>query len=210
MSNDNAAATEESGAGSNGESWSSDTSTLEKIRIERDREAKARKAAETEKRELEARLAKIEEEQQRANGELSKVIESKDKKLQDLLAQQAEWKEKEKARIRSDRESALLDAVASKTGDKQRTTLEALLHGVAKRRGVDIAPEEVTDDGVAAVLDALKSTYPDQFSGSGAGGSPALPGLNKDTKAPGQAPGQREDKGKSLAERLNAAQQNSR
>ncbi len=201
MSEDTAKPAEESAAPT-GESWNSETATLDKIRIERDRAEKAKKSAQAEAKEYAAKLAAIEEEQQRASGELSKVIETRDRELKTLRDELNSLRTAEEERVRSDRTTRLLDAIATRTGMNNRATLGALLKGVSEAAGLDIAPEHLDENAIMQTIEGLKGTFPDIFNRSGEGGSPGAPGLNTANKDSGQAPNQ--NKGTALAERFNA------
>lgn len=97
----------------------------------------------------------------------------------------AEFEQRETARVKTERETALLERVATKTGVSNRVLLRGLLGQLA---GVDTAPEEVTDALVDDVSKAIAQAAPEVFRAQPSGGSPGQPGFNPNTKAEGQAP----------------------
>lgn len=152
----------------------------------REREDKSAELAE-----LKARLAEIDAEKEKA------AIEE-EKKRNDFTAQTQRWQkelEKERSekaealaqldvRLKNDRETALVDAVAGKAGIS-RTLAKGLLR-VARDTGFDNAPEQLDDDYVADAIKKLRELEPDMFKPrtSGAGN----PGINTKTKSPAEDP----------------------
>lgn len=165
---------------------------LERAIRERDAaKAKARER-ETELAEARAKLAEVDAAKETAAAEderrksdfaaiekrMAKEKEAADKRAADAEARLA-------ARERSDNETALVDAVAGKTG-VSRTLLKGLFK-VAAEQGFDNAPKQVDADVVADAIEKARELEPELFK-TRSSGSAGSAGVNKRTKAAGEDP----------------------
>lgn len=146
----------------------------------RNRELEAREA------EREAAVAAAAEEAERKKNDFAAVEERHKKRIADAEKRAAEAESRIAARERSDREAALVDAVMPKLGVNNRIVIKGVLKALAEH-GLDISPEELDDktatDVAKQVRAALGEMHPTK-----SGGSSGIPGVNLDTKPPGERP----------------------
>lgn len=136
-----------------------------------------RNAAKAKARELETQLADLrskldgfeqektdrENELSRKAGEFSKIEEQYKSKLATKDKELAEAKSLIETRQRLDREGALVEAVASKSGIVERAVVRGVLR-LAADSGFDAAPAELTDDTVAEAIKVLRRDAPSLFA----------------------------------------------
>jgi uncharacterized protein YihD (DUF1040 family) len=141
------------------------------------RTAKQRDAAKARARELEQQLAAerskldaLEQEKQerehelaRKAGDFSKVEDGYKSKLAKAEAELAEARSTIAKRERSERSNALAEAVASKTGIKDRAVIRGVLR-LASESGFDDAPAELTDDVLAEAIKRVQADAPSLFT----------------------------------------------
>lgn len=161
-----------------------------------ERDAAKKRAREAERRaeelaaklaEHEAKLAAEAEEQARKRNDFA-ALEERLKKERDREAQRAADAEARiAARERSDRETALVDAVAAKIGINNRTVIKGVIKALGEQ-GVDVAPESMDEKYAADVAKQVREALGDLLPAK-SGGSPGQPGVNHSTKKPGEAPG---------------------
>lgn len=112
----------------------------------------------------EAKKAEAEEAAIRAQGENEKIIAARDEELAGVRAEleQMKW---------GQRFSATTSAVANASG-QDADVVKGLLLLEKQERGTDVAPEELSDDGVAEFVDMLRKRAPSLFQTQGVGGTP--------------------------------------
>lgn len=112
----------------------------------------------------EAKKAEAEEAAIRAQGENEKIIAARDEELAGVRAEleQMKW---------GQRFSVTTNAVAAASG-QDADVVKGLLLLEKQERGTDVAPEELSDDGVAEFVDMLRKRAPSLFQTQGVGGTP--------------------------------------
>lgn len=161
-----------------------------------DRDAAKKRARDAEKArdELAAKLAErqaadeaAQVEQERKKNDFA-ALEARLKKERDDLAKRvADAEARFAARERSDRETALVDAVSAKLGMANRTVIRGVLKTLAEG-GFDTAPEALDEKTAADAAKHVREVLGDMLPPKAAG-SPGTPGVNLTTKKPGEAPG---------------------
>jgi uncharacterized protein YihD (DUF1040 family) len=141
------------------------------------RTAKQRDAAKARTRELEQQLAAerskldaLEQEKQdrehelaRKAGDFSKIEDGYKSKLAKTEAELAEARSVIQKRERGERSNALAEAVASKTGIKDRAVIRGVLR-LASENGFDDAPAELSDDVLAEAIKRVQADAPSLFT----------------------------------------------
>lgn len=152
------------------EQWDALVAGKEDLKVSRDK-------VKTEMSDLKARLGKFEQADIEANaakeqkeleshekkGQWDEIYKHKDGKLakvtEELNAARAELAQINKLKQRT----RLVDAVAAKAPDANRTLLDGLMRVVAEQGDIDLAPESFDGEFVDALLDKVKAVEPRLF-----------------------------------------------
>jgi hypothetical protein len=154
------------------------------------RTAKQRDAAKQRARELEAELADarskldaLDQEKQdrehelaRKAGDFTKIEDGYKGEIAKLKAKVADFESRESKRDADTRRNALAEAVASKTGIKDRAVIRGVLR-LASESGFDDAPAEMSDDVLAEAIKRVQTDAPSLFTTKS---TPAANGGNND------------------------------
>lgn len=170
---------------------------IKALRAERNDARRKAKEAARQNRELRSQLdeltswkEEVEESKARDGQDFALLEKQLRKKLEDVTRERDElqqWKSGQETKSRS---SALVEAIASKTGISNTRALRAALREAAED-GIEIAPENPSEV-ISNAVRAIKAISPELFSAANVGGSPGA-GTNKRNKKQGEEPSDEND-----------------
>lgn len=155
-----------------------DASEKKRLIEARDKAKKKAREIEAENEALKAKLEESEAAKEAAEGDVLKQLERAEKKIEKLTGKIGEYQQAEETRTKEGRLASFVEAVAKKAGGANPTLVEGMLRSLQAKKGLDIHPEEVTDDLASETFDILKSELPDTFAPKSGGPAPA-PGLSR-------------------------------